>query len=122
MRNPFALQSLADTVEYHRLEVEVAVVAVGAAAVVVAGGGKVAVKPPVVLECRLLEQSSLGGMHRGGQPDSSLDLDHRPLQLAWTGAVETLSWAERDRPVCREGTPSLRWPRSGQEKSEPGRI
>lgn len=80
------------------------------------------VAAPSVLGCRPPGESSQGGICRGQWTESSLDLDHRPHQLAWAGAVESLSWAERDRPLCQDGTPSLRWPRSGQEKSAPGLI
>lgn len=60
------------------------------------------------------EQSSQGDMHRGKLPGSYSDLDHRPLELAWVGAVEILSWAEKGRPWCQGGTPSRFWPRSGR--------
>lgn len=36
--------------------------------------------------------------------------------------MEIRAWAEKDRPLCREGTPSLRWPSTGCQRSGPSRI
>lgn len=57
--------------------------------------------------------------HRVWLPGSPLDLEYRPLGAVWTRVVETLTWAERDRPWSRSGTPSLLWPSSGRERSAP---
>lgn len=62
------------------------------------------------------------GMHHKKSPDSYFGLDHRPPELAWAGVLEILTWAEMDRPLCREGTPSLCCPRSGHRRSAPNRI
>lgn len=57
--------------------------------------------------------------HRAWLPGSPLDLEYRPLGVVWTRVAETLTWAERDRPWSRSGTPSLLWPSSGRERSAP---
>lgn len=76
----------------------------------------------VLLGSRPHAPSSQGDMHRGKLPESYFGLDPRPLGLAWVGAAEILTWAEKDRPLCQGGTPSLRWPKSGHQRSAAGQT
>lgn len=66
--------------------------------------------------------SSRCGTHRDWWAGSCCGRVHRPPRLAWVGAVAILTWAEKDRPLNREGTPSLRWPNSSRERSAPDWI
>lgn len=75
-----------------------------------------------VLDILFQVYSSRCGTHRDWWAGSCFGRVHRPPSLAWVGAVATLTWAEKDRPLNREGTPSLRWPNSSRERSAPDWI
>jgi hypothetical protein len=89
----------------------------------------VAVRIPLVWSGQMLlghrllgDSQGQDGTHRGRAPGNHFDLGHRPPGLAWVGEVEIRTWAEKDRPLCREGTPSLRWPSTGCQRSGPDQI
>lgn len=76
-----------------------------------------------VLSCRRCGGESLLQLcdrHRGSS-GSFLDFVHQPRDLVSAGAEETLTWAERGRPLRDWPVPTLLEPKSGQWRSVPGR-
>lgn len=75
-----------------------------------------------VLSCRHRGEESLSQLcdkHRGSS-GSFLDFVHQPRELVSAEAEETLTWAEKGRPLRGWPVPTLLEPKSGRWRSVPG--
>ena len=76
----------------------------------------------VVFGTRVPERMCLCGRYHDRLLGDSLGSCCLPLVLAWEGAAETLTWAERGRLVREQSTPCQLYPKTDPRRSAPDRI